>query len=436
MLNHDNTLRGQPQQYAPAAPAPAVPQQYAPAPSAQPPLSPMANPPTAPAQVYAPAPVAAPPAVAAPPPTYVTTPPPDVTYFYNDLSPYGTWVHLEGYGWCWQPSAVVVSPGWRPYCDGGYWVYSDAGWYWQSDYSWGWAPFHYGRWYAHPRCGWVWTPDRVWGPAWVTWRVAGDTCGWAPLPPHAEFDVGMGWRFNGVAVGANFGFGLGANAFAFVSFGNFCSHDLGHHCLPPARVKTVYNQTTIINNYTVVNNHTIVNHGIPIERVSAASRTPVPRATVRDWPAGRARLPNDRGRWSIGTRSRRQHDRSTWLPRGWIRSIRPFSTPRSHPPERDVRPPTTAVYRLRRAPRDSRRRASPMRRLGRAAQSPPPARITRLLKRPISRHQPPPPQRQEPPPGPAAENRRLRRNNIQRRGLISQNRQQPGHPTSGSKEAA
>ncbi len=175
-----------------------------------------------------------------------------------------------------------MSPGWRPYCDGGYWVYSDAGWYWQSTYSWGWAPFHYGRWYQHPHCGWVWMPDRVWGPAWVTWRAGGDVCGWAPLPPHAEFDLRLGWRFNGVSVGASFDFGLGIGAFAFVSFGDFCGHDIGHHCLPPARVTTIYRQTTIINNY-VVNNDTIVHRGIPIERVSAASRVPVPRATVRDW---------------------------------------------------------------------------------------------------------------------------------------------------------
>ncbi len=279
MLSHDGTLRGQPQQYAPAAPAPAM----------QPPVSPMATAPTAPAQVYAPAPVAAPAAVAAPAPAYVTGAPPDVSYFYNDLSPYGSWVYLEGYGWCWQPRAVVVSPGWRPYCDGGYWVYSDAGWYWQSNYSWGWAPFHYGRWYAHPRCGWVWMPDRAWGPAWVTWRTGGDCCGWAPLPPHAEFDVRLGWRFNGISVGASFDFGLGINAFAFVSFGSFCSHDFHHDCLPPARVTTVYRQTTIVNNY-VVNNNTIVNRGVPIERVASASRTPVPRATVRDLPAGGARV--------------------------------------------------------------------------------------------------------------------------------------------------
>jgi hypothetical protein len=276
MLSHDSALRGQPQQYAPAAQPGAAPLTY------------QWQTPAAPAPA---APEMPPPQIAAPPPAYVTSAPADVSYFYNDLSPYGTWVSLEDYGWCWQPRTVVVSHSWRPYCDGGHWVYTDAGWFWQSDYSWGWAPFHYGRWYQHPRCGWVWTPDRVWGPAWVTWRTAGDACGWAPLPPHAEFDARLGWRYNGVSVAASFDFGLGVGAFAFVSFGDFCSHDIGHHCLPPARVTTIYRQTTVINNYTVVNN-TIVHRGIPIERVTAASRVPVPRATVRDLPAGSPRAPS------------------------------------------------------------------------------------------------------------------------------------------------
>ena len=171
-------------------------------------------------------------------PAYVSTPPPaEVNYFYNDLSPYGTWVMLDGVGWCWQPRTVVISRGWRPYCDGGHWVYSDCGWYWQSDYSWGWAPFHYGRWYMHDRCGWVWTPDRTWGPAWVSWRVAGDSCGWAPLPPHAVFDVHGGWRYNGVHVGVSFDFGLRADHFTFVAVRNFDHRDLRHDRLPPTEVR-------------------------------------------------------------------------------------------------------------------------------------------------------------------------------------------------------
>ena len=59
----------------------------------------------------------------------------------------------------------------------------------------------------------------------------------------------LGWRYNGVSVGASFGFGLGSDAFLFVGFGDFCHHDLHRRCLPPARVTTVYHQTTIINNY-------------------------------------------------------------------------------------------------------------------------------------------------------------------------------------------
>ncbi len=211
-------------------------------------------------------------------------PPEDVSYFYNDLSPYGSWVQLEGVGWCWQPRAVVINRGWSPYCDSGHWVYSDCGWYWASDYSWGWAPFHYGRWHLHDRCGWVWLPDRVWGPAWVTWRFAGDRCGWAPLPPLARFDIHSGLRFNGVSVGVNFDFGLRPNHFTFVSMHDFADRDLGHHRLAQSEVRTVFKQTTIVNNLTVVNN-TVVNHGIPVDRVASATHREFHPAAVRDFPA-------------------------------------------------------------------------------------------------------------------------------------------------------
>ncbi|MEY2429028.1 MAG: hypothetical protein QOJ40_1913 [Verrucomicrobiota bacterium] len=252
MLNHDSGFRTQTQPYPPAT---------------QPP----------------PQPEVAPQPVEAPPPTYVTTPPPEVNYFYGDLSPYGTWVELAGVGWCWQPRAVVINRGWRPYCDGGHWINSDCGWFWQSDYSWGWAPFHYGRWQLHERNGWVWLPDRVWGPAWVTWRTAGDNCGWAPLPPRAIFDARLGWRFNGVTVGVNFDFGLRPDHFTFVSLHNFTDRDLGRRRLPETEVRNVYNRTTVINNYSV-RNTTIVNRGIPIERVAAATHTQIRTVTVRDAP--------------------------------------------------------------------------------------------------------------------------------------------------------
>ena len=104
-------------------------------------------------------------------------------YYRGALAPYGTWMCLEPYGWVWQPALAVVNPSWRPYYNDGQWVWMGTAWYWQSNYAWGWAPFHYGRWLLAAGAGWVWIPDLEWGPAWVRWMES-DTCyGWAPLPP-------------------------------------------------------------------------------------------------------------------------------------------------------------------------------------------------------------------------------------------------------------
>ncbi|MEI7662892.1 MAG: DUF6600 domain-containing protein, partial [Bacteroidota bacterium] len=62
--------------------------------------------------------------------------------FYNELSPYGSWIENPQYGYVWVPD---VSPGFIPYSTNGYWVFTDEGWTWVSNYAWGWAPFHYGR---------------------------------------------------------------------------------------------------------------------------------------------------------------------------------------------------------------------------------------------------------------------------------------------------
>jgi len=222
-----------------------------------------------------------PPTLQEAPPEYSSAPPADANYFYNDLSPYGTWADLAGVGWCWQPRITLINHGWRPYCDGGHWLNSDSGWYWQSDYSWGWAPFHYGRWQLHDRCGWVWAPDTVWAPAWVIWRTSGDFCGWAPVPPHAVFDAGFGWRFNGVRVGLNFDFGLRPDCFTFVASHDFTRRDLGHQRLAATEVTRVFNHTTVINNFAV-NNRTVVNRGIPVDRISAATHTQIRTAAIRD----------------------------------------------------------------------------------------------------------------------------------------------------------
>ena len=124
-----------------------------------------------------------------------------ISHFYEALTPYGTWVQLDG-TWCWQPAVGCADREWRPYGNRGRWIWSDAGWCWESDYSWGWAPFHYGRWWRAPGYGWMWTPDTVWGPAWVNWRQGESHWGWAPLPPAARFEsrggeAEVGFHFGG-----------------------------------------------------------------------------------------------------------------------------------------------------------------------------------------------------------------------------------------------
>ena len=203
--------------------------------------------------------------------------PVSVNYFYSSLSPYGSWVVVNGYGRCWRPTVCLYNQGWQPYCDRGHWVYSDCGWYWSSDYAWG-ATFHYGRWFRNASFGWCWCPDTVWAPSWVTWRYSNNYCGWAPLPPGTSFQTGVGIVFNGSAVSVGFNFGLAANCFTFVPTQFFCSSHPRNFCVAPARVTQVFNSTTVINNFNV-NNHTIVNHGIAVQNIANATRTtirPVP----------------------------------------------------------------------------------------------------------------------------------------------------------------
>ena len=100
--------------------------------------------------------------------------------FEAPLASHGGWVQVGSYGRCWRPAGVAVE--WRPYYSGE-WVWTDCGWYWQSDEPWGWACYHYGYWVLDPGYGWIWVPGIEWAPAWVSWRVGGGYIGWAPLTP-------------------------------------------------------------------------------------------------------------------------------------------------------------------------------------------------------------------------------------------------------------
>jgi hypothetical protein len=220
--------------------------------------------------------------------------PQDVTedYFYGALAPYGTWVNLPGYGFCWQPYAAVYNTGWTPYGTDGEWVYTDCGWYWLSGYSWGWCVFHYGRWFYDAQHGWCWWPATTWAPSWVVWRDAGNDCGWAPLPPHYYYSQGNGLVYNGAVVAPRYDFGMGANLFNFVPTANLCAVNVERYRVAPATAAQVFARSRIIMGINS-NERTIVNDGVPISRVFAANRKAMRSITIQAVPA--VAVPGSRG---------------------------------------------------------------------------------------------------------------------------------------------
>ncbi len=210
-------------------------------------------------------------------------------YFYNSLAPYGTWMDVPGYGWCWRPTVAVLDGNWQPYAQGGRWMYTDYGWYWHSYYSWGWAPFHYGRWHLSGPHGWVWVPDTCWGPAWVTWRHCDGYYGWAPLPPGAVYRSGFGMTYYGSRVGFSFGFGFSSACYTFVPVHSFYSSRLWSHCVPRSRVGPIYRNSTVINNYGN-GNHTVINVGPGRDTIAAATRSEIPKVRVREASSRDVRL--------------------------------------------------------------------------------------------------------------------------------------------------
>ena len=68
-----------------------------------------------------------------------------LNFFYDNLSPYGSWIDVAGYGYCFQPSVAVDNADWRPYADGIGPTQTSAGPGFPMK-TFGWATYHYGRW--------------------------------------------------------------------------------------------------------------------------------------------------------------------------------------------------------------------------------------------------------------------------------------------------
>ncbi|HEV3250048.1 MAG TPA: DUF6600 domain-containing protein, partial [Puia sp.] len=185
-----------------------------------------------------------------PPQDPLPPPPQEVSYqsFYDELSPYGTWIDYPGYGYVWMPS---VDPGFKPYSTDGHWVYTDAGWTWASDYNWGWATFHYGRWFYEGGYGWMWKPGYEWAPAWVSWRRSPDYYGWAPLGPNTSLSIAIS------------SYDPPNNYWSFVPQRYVNSPHLNNYYVNEQKNVTIINNTTVINNNnTIINNNNVTNNNI------------------------------------------------------------------------------------------------------------------------------------------------------------------------------
>ena len=107
-------------------------------------------------------------------------------YGMADLSFYGGWVNVGGYGLAWQPYGVGA--GWSPFFNG-YWTSFGAfGPTWVSYEPWGWLPYHYGGWVFSPGYGWLWVPGSLgfgaWNPGTVWWVRSPVGVAWVPRGPR------------------------------------------------------------------------------------------------------------------------------------------------------------------------------------------------------------------------------------------------------------
>jgi Family of unknown function (DUF6600) len=176
--------------------------------------------------------------------------------FYSALSPYGTWIELDGGVVVWRPMHLDI--GWAPYRNG-QWIWTSDGWYWDSYDPFGYIVFHYGRWYFDNYYGWIWVPDDVWAPAWVQWRYDNDYIGWSPLPPYASFSIGIGIHFT-------HDFVTPYRYWHFVRYRYMCDPHVYNYFAPDRDKYRIYSVTKFRTNYGYSNGR-VINRGVDVDYV-------------------------------------------------------------------------------------------------------------------------------------------------------------------------
>ena len=183
--------------------------------------------------------------------------------FYNSesLNTNGRWIKWEKWGTCWQPTNVTS--GWSPYTNGSWRQCDDCGWTFISEEPWAWCCYHYGRWCKiRTGCGWAWVPGKVWASSWVSWRQGqNESCsciGWAPLPPEASCEIGVG-----ISTWVDRTCDIGPDCYIFINIRDFgVDSFFGCGCIyERTRNVTIINETINITN--IVYNRNVTYSGGP-----------------------------------------------------------------------------------------------------------------------------------------------------------------------------
>lgn len=235
---------------------------------------------------------------------------PEFRLFYDALQEYGEWTPIEPYGYVFRPSVSYI--GWEPY-EFGYWAPTDLyGWVWVSSEPWGWATYHYGRWMFDRFEGWVWLPGIDWGPAWVTWNLADDYVGWAPMLAHTQAAD------------------LKADPWHYVSIDALGSTDLRSKTVTRTQLGARVHDIERIENVTDLNGVKI-NRGPALELIER-KRGPLVRAEVREV--------NPVGEW-------RPSAKEPKTPPGVLEATRRAAEDAAHQAQRDVDAKAFAPSELR-----------------------------------------------------------------------------------------
>src|SRR5271165_6502428 len=200
----------------------------------------------------------------------------DYDVFYTNLSSEeGSWVEAGNYGYCFRPR---VSGDWRPYRDG-HWVWTDRGWYWDSNERFAWATYHYGRWVDIGGTGWCWVPGNQWAPAWVSWRQSDEDVGWAPLPPEADFSANQS-----ISSWSDSYYDVGPAAYVFINYSHWHEPSYAQYIEPRERNVQIINETRNVTNI-VTNNNVINNFGPPVQTVATKTNQNIQQVKLSFTPA-------------------------------------------------------------------------------------------------------------------------------------------------------